>query len=225
MRIAIPSLPSAASISLRGTLEAGGYVVAEDFASYTVTLQDMQVGDDIVIDAPDAIFGRLVAQRIGALAPNGGVFLACKGGNQNDRAVVIGVPSHGKALEAVCTGVLRALDQTRQFLRDPAQKQGQPFADVPEILSNLARALQTHQKDQTTAVKKALEDHTLSLLMKLDTRADSLRDLVAAEASRIRLVQQGTTSRVMETLVEQRPALFADLIGYYTRKRWWQVWR
>lgn len=224
MRISIPSLPSAASLSLRGTLESGGYVVADEFPSYTVTLQDMLEGDDIVIDAPDACFGRLVAQRVGSLAPNGGVFLACRGGNQNDRAVVIGVPAQGKALEAVCTGVLRALDQTRQFLAQPAQSQGQPFADVPEILATLARGLEAHQRDQTQTVTAALEQHTVALVGAFDRRCDGLHEALTAEASRIRTIQQGTADLVTGAVIAQRMRLFDDLLTYYARPRWWQ-WR
>lgn len=221
MRISIPSLPSVASRSLRGTLEAGAYIVTDEFPSFTVTLHDAPAGKDITVDTPDARFGRLVAMRIGDLA--GGVFLSVKGGNQNDRAVEIWVPDDPKAIEAVCVGVLRALDQMRVAMTSAAPVQ--PLADVPELLANVVRAIQTSQQQETAAVKVALDGQTLAVLRALDTRYDRLHANLTDEASRIRTVQQGSVDMLKETAVEQHAALFSDLMGYYDRPRWWRFWR
>lgn len=119
MRIAITTLPSPASVSLRGMLEQGGYVLVTADPDYTVDVLRSRSGV-IELDIADSIFGRLLTHQIGALSPNGGVFVVVKAGNQSEKKAVICVPDDAGSLQAVCVGTLRALDKLRAQLAKAA---------------------------------------------------------------------------------------------------------
>lgn len=220
---------SPAAGGLASVLRAQGYHVSDQFPSYTVVIHDGPV-TQIVVDTPDAIFGRLVTHQVGALAPNGGVFVQAAGGNQNDRQVVITVPeAQDASAHAVEHGVMRALDLV-------TGKSGVPLgaralspvprvptsAPSPELFMNVVDVLKAHQ----IATIQPLVDGVTALGAQIRgcaTRAD-LNTLSAAVSAPLEAIH-GAVGLVSSDLVTARAGLFADLVAYDQRKRWWQVWR
>lgn len=220
MRIAIPSLPSPDSVSLKAILEQAGYLIVTDFPSYTITLTQ---GSHpwIVVDVPDAIFGRLLTHRIGELAPWNGVFVKAKDGNQNDKAAIIEIPDNdAKALEAVCVGTMRALDQLQKVKSEPAKTAGTPFLNASELLANAVDVLRFEIHKASTTV----DGHLTQVIVESRTATDEqltalAKSQTASQSATYSQIQHG----ISETL-RARQSLFDDLMKYYQRPRAWQ-WR
>ncbi len=218
MRIAIPSLPSPDSLSLKAMLESAGYLVVSDFPSYTIRLVR---GSHpwIVVDVPDAVFGRLLTHRIGEQAPWDGVFVKANGGNQNDKAAIIEIPDNdAKALEAVCVGTMRALDQIQKIATQPA-KTAEPFLNASEVIAQAVTMINAHTSEQTTTM--------------IGTISDAVQASVTVNAAQLKQMQQdmehmqvviGDQMQMHVTTQAERAStdLFRSLIDYYTRPRWWQ---
>ena len=121
MRVAVGG-SSVAVAGLRGNLRHAGYVVTEESPVYSVTVNDTAV-PYIVVDIPDAIFGRLVTHAVGELAMHGGVYVQHRGGNLDDRSVTIQIPvGRDQDVLAVERGVVRALDQTLAIMGQQARR-------------------------------------------------------------------------------------------------------
>lgn len=203
MRIAIPSLPSDASVSLQALLEEAGHLIASDFPSYTVTLRD-SADYYIAIDVPDSRFGRLLTHRIAEFTDDG-VLVKAKGGNLNDKAAIIDVPNRGDAVSAVCVGILRALDQIRAITTQPAKDADKPLYNVSELLGSAVEAVKAH----------------IGAMHERDMDRFAAFDAVLKE----RHEQQLSHGRyALQDAHRSTHKLFADLMAYYTRPRWWQ-WR
>jgi len=224
MRIAIPSLPSPDSLSLKAMLEQAGYLIVTEFPSYTVTLK-AGTHPWIVVDVPDAIFGRLLTHRIGDIAPWNGVFVRSKDGNQNDKAALIEIPDNdAAALKAVCVGTMRALDQIQKIATQPATVANTPFLNASELLANAVEVLQADISKASTTVL----GHVTQIVTDSHTATNEhLAELVKAQTAATTATYSQIQHCVMETS-RQRQVLFADLMAYYTRPRWWHslaFWR
>jgi hypothetical protein len=238
MRISISTLPSPEAKSLADTLEKAGHLIVEDFPSYTV---DIRFGPKTIIDVPDAMFGRLAVFRIGELTSNP-VRVQVSGGNLDDRKIV--VRTTPEDLEAVCVGILRAVDQTKQFTL-PKEK---ALADTnTELFVNLWESVKRDQATFLEAQHKLSEDQSLSIesLLRAQTIAlsnsvfDKLGSVHTDILSSLALDQEETnnaikklsndlianTAIIVDHASDSRKELFSDLMAYYTRKRWWEFWR
>lgn len=221
MRISIPSLPSPASKSLQGTLESAGYQVVSDFPSYTITLHE---GDlpFISVDGPDSALTRLVTHRVGELARDGGVFVKVKDGNQNDKALAITLAPD--AIEAVCVGVMRALDQIQVQHRHVAAV-AEPLANASELLGNAVDKILDKQDHDFVRIMDRLKDVAFDMRESLKEH----RSAQITDSAKVCEQIQRSTGQLMSHVITRadlsRRGLFDDLMTYYTRKRWWQVWK
>lgn len=110
MRIAVTG-SSVAIPGLRGNLQLAGFrvVALSQSPTYRVVVDDAS-RPHVVVDIPDARFGRLVTHAVAALMPHGGVYVQHGGGNRDDRTVVLTIPiGDDAAALAVERGVVRAL--------------------------------------------------------------------------------------------------------------------
>lgn len=126
---------SAAAIMLRGALSlTGNYVISDRDPHVWIDVRFAPRGN-IGLDSADARLPRLIAYQIGALAPDGGVFIHVdgptlgKGANRDDRRVIIECSGDPDAMHAVETGVRRGLDLYRQ--RTPTLPPVLPPEPVP----------------------------------------------------------------------------------------------
>ncbi len=205
-------------------LEQAGYLIVTEFPSYTVTLKP-GTHPWIVVDVPDAQFGRLLTHRIGDIAPWNGVFVRTKDGNQNDKAALIEIPDNdAAALKAVCVGTMRALDQIQKIATQPATVANAPFLNASELLANASELIiaEVHKASTTT----------MTYLSQVVTESQTATHEHLAELSKAQTASTTATySQIQHCVMEasrQRQALFADLMAYYARPRWWHAlafWR
>ncbi len=220
MRIAIPSLPSPDSLSLKAMLEEAGYLIVTEFPSYTVTLKP-GTHPWIVVDVPDAQFGRLLTHRIGDIAPWNGVFVRSKDGNQNDKAALIEIPDNdAAALKAVCVGTMRALDQIQKIATQPATVANTPFTNASELLASAVQMIQASVNAGSSTVLGELTQRIAE--SRTATEADLLA-LQQAQTAGASATYSQLNHCVNET-IRARQGLFDDLVRYYERPRAWQ-WR
>ncbi len=236
MRIAIPTLPNPESKSLADLLEKAGHLVVSDFPSFTVELHP---GLATVVDAPDAMFGRLAVFRIGELTSKP-VGVQVSGGNLDDRKVVVFV--RPEDIEPVCVGILRACDQVKQF-GSPNHKVVKAAIDQTEIFANLYEAIKEEQ-DEFLKQQLSLNNQQNDLLnSKVESLRDSihyakgeLQESVEKGIASVKLLTDSKLAQLADTVTTEgfrtrnvanaaSQLLHDDLFTYFNRKRWWEIWK
>ena len=218
--------PSA--LALAGNLRHAGYVVTDDFPTYTVTIQPTS-DPHLVVDVVDCLFGRLAVWRIAELDPSGGVFVQARGGNVNDRAATIGIPADDPAAAvAVERGMVRALDEVQQIRSAGAQRLPAAAAltavDINTVVQTLTHALELATADMGGAIKAELGKALAGVELRLTRELAGIGEHVEQVADGHQEAMTHTVRTVVAAVTAAQETVLADLAVRLPARRWWQVW-
>lgn len=149
MRIAVVGSSPVVS-ALSANLEKVGFVVTPQYPAIIIHVTEDHV-DHLTVSGPDVQVTRLVAFRVGELAPEGNVLVATSH-NKNDRMVRIWVPVGDEDCRyAVEIGVPRALDQLAGLRRKASavgslESATEAFKTADECLKHVTASLADHQR-------------------------------------------------------------------------------
>ena len=224
MRVSVNG-SSVAVDALRGNLRHAGYVVTDEAPIYSLTINDTAT-PYLVVDIPDALFGRIVTHAVAELCMHGGVYVKHRQGNQDDRAVVIEIPiGRGQDVLAVERGVVRALDQTLAIAGQQARKGRlipQIGASDPAILIKHLVGVWDDLGAQIGDEAQRLRAHLAAVLEHGETQAADRHAMLLESLSNAFMVS--THQQIAANRDDELLAALNVLIDQTRPRPWWK-WR